>query len=647
MKKIYYIIGTIALLLAAGSCEDFLNRESENLLTDEQVFSDENMINSVLANYYGRIDWGQRIDDHDSYMATDESANSGSGGWCWGGSPYDDNIMRVYDYELIRNINQFLEGIRSDAAAGLSDDYRKQLEGEVRFIRAWTYFNMGRCMGGMPLVGDEVFEYAAGTDITALQYPRSTEAALYDYVISECTEIANGMLPDGYTNHAARVNKWAALTLKARAAIYAGSIAKYGNLVTPTIQTTDYTATEGGAVGIPASKANGYYQTALAAAQEIITGGKYRLYDEVSDKGVNFYEAVSNKASAEIEVIWAKDHIVPGNSTGFTNANGPLSMAQDVDANRETPILNLVEAFEYTAASTLADKRNGVLKTRTNDGSDYIYYNEPQDLFANKDARLYGSVIYSGADWNGTPITYQAGQKKWESGAWTEVISSGQVGTKDADDDVIVSTDGPNRSDGATHNNTGFNIRKFMDYKPSAFTRGAGSDMWFVRMRYAEVLLIAAEAAMELSNPIAVGYINQVRTRAGIPSLTTVTLADIERERRVEFAFENHRWWDLKRWRRSHIVWSENATPTLTDDVTTHNESAAADANTSGKYGLFPYRIKSAGHPQNGKWVFDKVNTSGWTYSGRRLNFQLRHYYNFLDNGWLEKNPKLVRNPYQ
>lgn len=634
----------MATLLATPGCSDFLDRESENLLSDEQVFSDENMINAVLANYYGRIDWGQRIDDWDSYPATDEAANSGSGGHTWGGSPYNNDIFRVYDYTLIRHINQLLESIRSEASAGLSEEYRNQLEGEVRFIRAWTYFNMGRCMGGMPLVGDEVFEYTGGMDVTALQVPRSTEAALYDYVIGECTAIA-GLLPDGYTKNAARANKWAALTLKARAAVYAASIARYGSSVTPDIKTSDYTTAEGGAVGIPASKADGYYQTALAAAEEVIAGGKYRLYRENADKGVNFYEAVSSKASAEIEVIWAKDHIVPGNSTGFTNANGPLSVAQDVDANRTTPVLNLVEAFEYE------NDRNGTLKTRTPNGDDYIYYDNPEDLFAGKDARLYGSVIYSGADWNGAPITYQAGQMKWvdTASAWAIVTSGGEVGTKDDEGDVIVSTDGPNQSEGATHNNTGFNIRKFMDYKPTAFTRGAGSDMWFVRMRYAEVLLIAAEAALELNNQgKAQGYINEVRDRAGIQPLTAaITLADVEQERRVELAYENHRWWDLKRWRRAHVVWPETGTPTLTDNVASHNESAADDVNTSVKYALFPYRIKSAGRPQNGKWVFDKVNASGWTYSGRRQNFQLRHYYNFLDNGWLEKNPKLVRNPYQ
>jgi hypothetical protein len=646
MKKIQCIFSAALLFVAAG-CEGFLDRESESILSDEQVFSDENMIKSVLANLYGRVDWGQSIDNSDAYMETDEAANSGSGGWRWSsnGGGYNDDIFRVYDYRLIRDINEFLVGVRSDAAANLNATTRNQLEGEVRFIRAWTYFNMGRCMGGMPIVGDEVFEYSAGGDITALQVPRSTEAGIYDYVIKECTEIAL-LLPETPSTNAARATKWAALTLKARSAIYAASIAKYGSSFTD-IRTSDYNDTDGGAVGIPASKAESYYRTALAAAQEVAAGGRYGLYEGNPDKGVNFYEAVCKKGGNN-EVIWAQDHFVPSEvgRTGFTNANGPLSQANDADANRETVILNLVEAFEYT------DNRDGTLKTRTTDGKDYIYYEKPEDLFANKDPRLYGSVVYSGADWNGNTIIYQSGQKKWNdtTSVWTTVGAGSDVGTKDDDGDMLVSIDGPNRSDGATHNNTGFNFRKFMDYTAAAFTRGIGSDMWFPRMRYSEVLLIASEAAMELGQQgDAKKYINLVRARAGIQELTAdITLSDIEQERRVELAFENHRWWDLKRWRRAHVIWKAEAAFTLTDDVTTHNESAASDANTSGKFGLFPYKVKGADVPEHeGKYVYDKVNTADFTFSGGWLTFPLRNYYNFLDGDWLNRNPKLIRNPYQ
>src|SRR5690606_11640297 len=97
-----------------------------------------------------------------------------------------------------------------------------------RFLRAWTYFNMAKGLGGMPIVGDEVFEYSPGTDITALQYPRVTESEIYNYVISEIDAIKDDM-DESPTVNAGRANKWAALMLKSRAALYAGSIANYNN----------------------------------------------------------------------------------------------------------------------------------------------------------------------------------------------------------------------------------------------------------------------------------------------------------------------------------------------------------------------------------------------------------------------------------
>jgi hypothetical protein len=609
MKRIQIIL-VISALFVLTNCSGFLDRESESILSDQQVFSDQNMISSVLANYYGRIDWGQSLQREGDYAILDEGAYS-SGGPNRNEDFWDD-IWRVYDYGLIRNINQFLQGINSDAAAGLSDEYRKQIEGEARFIRAWTYFNMGRCMGGMPIVGDEVFEYAGGMDITVLQYPRSTEAELYDYIISECTAVAE-LLPSGKTVNAARANKWAALTLKARAAIYAASIAKY-NFLTPEVRTA------GGEVGIPADRASGYYQTAYDACQEIINGGEYTLYNSNPNKGANFYEAVCSKGNSE--VIWARDYYYPGNTTQFTARNIATSVRGDIDANIMTPVLNIVEAFEYV------NDRDGTLHTRTADDQDYIYYDRPEDLFKDKDPRLYGTIIYPGSDFNGIPMTYQAGQKFLQGGQWEEL--AGLPNSFDSDGDLITADNGPDKSDAQFVNNTGFNLRKFIDYNKDASTRGRGSDMWFVRMRYAEVLMIAAEASLELGRPQTEvsGFINQIRSRAGIQPLSSVTLLDIERERQVEFAFENHRWWDLKRWRRAHVVWD-----------------GLADTYSSVHYALFPYKIKDASSPHNGQWVFDKLR-SDWT-SVFPHRFQLRHYYNFINQDWINRNPKMVRNPYQ
>ena len=214
MKLKNIIIIFFASLLTLNNCADFLDRDPDTILSDDQVFGDAVMIKSVLANFYGRITWGQHIDDSYSYTILDEASRSESGPDTRQG--FEDNRWRVYDYTLLRNLNQFLQGVRGSTVLDIKT--QQQLEGEARFIRAWLYFNMVRGMGGMPIVGDEIFEYTPGMDITALQYARSTEAELYDYIISECEAIKD-FLPVEPSINGARATKWAALMLKSRAAV--------------------------------------------------------------------------------------------------------------------------------------------------------------------------------------------------------------------------------------------------------------------------------------------------------------------------------------------------------------------------------------------------------------------------------------------
>lgn len=608
MKKHYILTAVAALALSFGSCSDFLERDPDQILTEDQVFGDANMIKSVLANYYGRVTWGQNTQDSYSYILLDEACRSDGGPD--NTQTFSDTQWRVYDYGLIRNINQFLAGVR--AAKVLDKDVQLSIEGEARFLRAWTYFNMCRGMGGMPIVGDEVFEYKAGMDITAMQYPRSTEAELYDYIIKECTEIAP-LLPEAPSINGARATKWAALMLKARAALYAGSIANYNNKMVNPIKTA------GGEVGIPADKAKGYYETALSTAKEVIASGKYQLQNaKPNDKGKNFYEAVCVKENNK-EVIWARDYKYPGQTVEFTKLNIPATHAEDIDRCMYSPILNLVEAFEYV------DNREGSIKTKDAQGN-YIFYNKPEDAFANKDARLYGSIIYPGAPFRGMPVPLQAGRKSLENGVWVSETAKG--GTTDAQGNVITSFNGPTTTNEQFINKSGFFFRKFLDETPMSSTRGRNSDMWFPRFRFAEAVMIAAEASFELNKQAdAVTYINMVRERAGIQPLTVVTFDDIVQENRVEFAFEDHRYWDLKRWRIADKVW--NGIPN--------------DPNAQ-QYALFPYVINEPGNPNNGKWVFDKQPVHMAPYP---RYFQPKHYYNFIDQGWINNNPKLVKNPYQ
>ena len=612
MNKIKYIFASALAALAMTGCSGFLDQNPDNIYTNDQIYGDKNMIKSVLANLYGRITYGQHLDDTWQFTLIDEAAKSESGPDHY--STYENNRWRVYDYVMIRNCNQFLEGLRNTHV--MSDVEKAPLEGEVRFIRAWVYFNMCRSLGGVSLMGDSVYGYTGPDDINSLLKARSTEAQTYDYIIKECKEAAK-MLGADKTVHSARANKWAAKMLQARAAIYAASLAKYNNQMTNPIKTA------GGEVGIPADKANGYYHEALAAAKDVIENSPYKLQDNYpNDKGKNFYEAVTSKENNS-EVIWARDYYYPGSTHGFTQSNIPASHAEDIDNSYAGPTLNLVEMFEPLNTPTPGQAQK--IETKLADGS-YKFYDKATDPFSNRDPRLYGSVIYPGAPFKGSEVILQAGQLRMNNGKWE--LKTGKLDSKDEQGNLLTSQNGPMQSNDQHINKTGFYFRKFLDETPGASTRGRRADTWWPYFRIAEAYMIACEASFELGNSSdALSYINKVRQRAGVQDLHSLNFNQIVHENAVEFAFEFHRWWDLKRWRLADKIFNGNPN----DEHARHRR-------------LWPYRVVAPGNSNNGKWVFVE---DFFFMSPNARYFKVQNYYNFYDNSWLNRNPLLVKNPYQ
>ena len=614
-------------MISAAGC-NFLDEQPDNILPSENVFGDDAALKSVIANFYGRIDnprWGQRIKDKSSrqepnynyqracysFTVLDEAAR------CEGGPDdrrdFEDDRWRVYDYGFIRDINVFLRDLRNSDKVKSED--KAHYDAEVRFIRAWIYFNMARGLGGVPLIGDTVFDFQPNTDVVSLRRPRATEKDVYDYIISECDDIADH-LPQTSVN-SARATKWAAIMLKSRAAVYAASLAKYNSLVTPQIRTN------GNEIGIPSSEADNYYRTALEAAKSVIAESPYKLMTDEVDLQRNFWNAVNSKKS-NTEVIWSIDHLRPSCTSEFTYWNIPASLMEGTQACYAGPILNLVEAFEYK------DNRDGKLNIGTIDSP--VFYDSPSDLFKDKDARLWGTVIWPGAEFRGEKVELQAGQLVPDGSSWKTLVS-GSLGSFDGDGKLITSINGPAANNNYLVNKTGFFFRKFLDEQPGTSIGGQNnSDMWFPLFRISEAYLIAGESLCELGQSDSDGhnaawYVNQVRTRAGIQELPSVTLDDIENEYRVEFAFEDHRWWDLKRWRKAHIVWN-----------------GVVDDENAQQWALFPYRVNAPGRAEDGKWIFIRQSVN--TEPHPRF-FQLKNYYNFIDQSWISNNPELVKNPYQ
>lgn len=626
MKKISINVFVAASLLFLSGCNDWLERKPQNIILEEQVWNDPKMITGLLANYYDRLPYHTDL-SHGSngdvnavnregwqdFAAYDEAMWSNNDDARNNIINYAFDRWRLWDYGLIRDINLALENINKYAAK-LSDAQKAQFSAELRFLRAFVYFEHVKRMGGVPLVTQQLI-YNFDGNPAALQQPRNKEEEVYDFIAAELDAVKD-QLGNGTSN--TRANKFTALAVKSRAMLYAASIAKYnGRMASPI-------STPGGEVGIPASRANDYYTKSLEASKEIISSGSYELYKTNPDKGVNFYEAVSKK-SANREVIWAQDFLVSKDKRhGFTYDNIARNVREDnLSSSSITPTLNLVEDYEYL------DGTSGELKNRNTAGTDYVYYDKLQDIFANKDARLYGTIIYPGTTFRGTEVQIQAGVKVWDAATNAfKTVESNVLGSVYDDGGLLTGASGPQRSQTEV-SNTGFYLRKYVDQTAMSSTRGIRSDMWWVRFRLGEIYLNAAEAAFELGQTAeALRYTNTLRERAGFPanSLKTLTLERLQNERRVELAFEDHRVWDVKRWRIAHELWNGNAS----------NPDAVM-------YALYPYRVVRPGHPTHGKYVFDKLVAP--RFRAPRF-FQMGNYYSAIQQSVIDNNPKIIRNPF-
>lgn len=626
-------IGIICILLLSlvVACkkaeENWLNIKPNNILLTDQVFSDPNLVLSVLADLYDRIPEYQELEQYWNFADFDIAFPSAySDYWRVKNQVYDYNAWSYWDYGYIRDINLFIQRLRQATQLDTSDQHR--FLAEAQFLRANAYFELVKRMGGVPLILDPL-HYNYSGDPTYLQYPRAKESQIYDFIINELDSAARYLPND--PNIKSRATWGAAMAMKSRAALYAGSIAKYGT-------TTPSVSLPGDIVGIPASMANRYYQIALNAAQAVINSGEYALYMKYpEDLQKNFSELFLDKNNNQ-EVIFVKDYKLRSRTTQFTVQNQPHSSTEEGSwSGFLNPSLNLAQEFEKL------DNTFSPFKIKDSLGN-YIKYDNIDDIFKGRDARLGGTIILPGSQFRGKNVDIWAGYILPDG----SIISGSQFGQKkllpgQSTPTQVVGLDGP--IDQLEHGTqTGFYIRKYNDPTPGAGQIGTGSAVWWIRYRYAEVLLNAAEAAFELgNNSLAAEYLNQVRARAGLTiplKPTDITFDRIVHERRVELAFEGQELWDMKRWRLAHIVWNgQNITP---DEITENIDKATK--NESMIYGLWPYKIYDPGQPDDGKWIFKIVMPSVVTAAHQ---FRLGNYYSRINDNTLANNPKLIQNPNQ
>lgn len=244
-----------------------------------------------------------------------------------------------------------------------------------------------------------------------------------------------------------------------------------------------------------------------------------------------------------------KQHGGPGFNTGGGLATWSWDAMQCPNpqvwnsGNMNAPYLEMVEAFEYT------DGRSGKLDRELVESKLW----DMDEFWANRDPRFYASIWTNGTAW---------------APAYGQAFGNGKIdmhiGLRKPDGTIISQPDESHEKITAVgfqceHHvrsgviNTGFGIMKYLDPTANNMVWLAESRTDYLIFRYGEILLNMAEAAYELGkNGEALELVNQIRNRAGIVALPAIDMDKIRHERKVELAFENHRYWDLRRWRQAH-----------------------------------------------------------------------------------------------
>jgi len=401
-------------------------------------------------------------------------------------------------YYGIRRANIFLSSIDRVPVLPLTKRYWKS---EARFLRAYFYWELLKRYGGVPLIGDNV--YGLNDNI---ELPRNTFAETVDYIVNECTAIKDSMRPDPVSSSDwGRVSKGASVALKCRALLYAASpLFNGGGFETDAVKKA--------LTGYPTPDPT-RWQRVLAAVQEFQALGYYGLVNSGSPSA--FASVFTTKMSNEI--IFAKQ------SSNNTNLEATQSPVGYIPANVRSqgltsPTQNFVDAFPMATGLGISETGSGYSATNP---------------YASRDPRLAATVFYNGLNWlNRAVQTFQGGLDKPDNPAVSPVQTR-----------------------------TGYYLRKFLGNFGTS-TAFSNTSHNFPIFRYAEILLNHAEALNELGQvENAVQQIIAVRRRAGITAgannrfgikagITQTEMRTlIQNERRIELAFEEHRFWDVRRWK--------------------------------------------------------------------------------------------------
>ena len=537
---------TIAALLGLGltGCNDILDLTPKDQLSDAAVFTDPNLAQAFVNDMYRGMGHGlyeimlasisdetHFIHNYNTEPIVKSIITSSDRGALEDGRYGHFNWAN--NFSRIRQTNIFLskiDGTSFDAAL------KQRMKGEAYFLRAYFYHNLMRMYGGVPLITKV---YGLNDDF---RVARHSFKETVDFIVANA-DSATALLPPSYSGaDVGRATKGVALALKARVLLYAASDLYNYRVIPSDSPYIGYTTPQ---------DRTALWRAAKNAAQAVMDLGTYSLFRPTP---ASAQEAAQNYAAlflqqTSTEAIMSRFFLTTRDDGAYPNRdNGPNGYHT---WGGNTPIQNLVDDY------------------RMADGSKFDWNNPAHAAapYANRDPRFYGSILYDGAPWRQRPDDV----KKLDAIGVIQtfrqlrIIDTTMVAGHPKVDTTMVpgldTRDSPVENWNGAY--SGYYIRKFID--PALNAQFIRQQVPWIYFRYAEILLNYAEASIELNElGDAVNVLNQIRQRGGMPlfsaGLGQAVLRDEYRnERRVEMAFEEQRFFDVRRWMIAPAVLSKVA----------------------------------------------------------------------------------------